>query len=86
MPKKKADCRIGERSYEEFTRIFKNKAAGARLLNINYRLIYEWKKGVVPSALTIAKIHYFGGDAMYILTGQRSIKNGEGGSGADEFV
>lgn len=78
--KKKKDCRIGERTFEEVGRLFKSKIFAARVLGISKNLLYEWKHGTVPSAFYIAKIHYLGGDAMYILTGQRSIKNGEGGN------
>ena len=75
--KKKKDCRIGERAFEEVERLFKSKILARRVLGIGKNSLYEWKHGTVPSAFYIAKIHYLGGDAMYILTGQRSIENGE---------
>lgn len=84
--KKKKECRIGERAFEEVGRLFKSKRFAVRVLGISKSLLYDWKYETVPSAFYIAKIHYLGGDAMYILTGKRSIKNGEGGSGTDDFV
>lgn len=55
-------------------------------MGISRSLLYDWKYGTEPGAFYLAKIHYLGGDVMYILTGKRSIENGEGGSGTDEFV
>lgn len=84
--KKKKDCRFGERAFEEVGRLFKSKILARRALGISKNLLYKWEFGTVPSAFYIAKIHYLGGDAMYILTGKRSVTNGEGGSGTDDFV
>lgn len=62
---------IGKRMVEECCRIFGYQAAAARGLRCNRKLLSEWNNGVTPSTFLVAKMHYCGGDVLYILTGQR---------------
>lgn len=73
MPKGKPQIEIGKRTHEEILRLFQktkdaNKALGIKGNN----LIYDWMRGVAPSAKYLQRMIYCGADVIYILTGVRS--------------
>lgn len=70
----KAQIEIGKRAYEEVLRLFeKTKDANAALGLTNSRNhLYEWMRGVAPSAKYLQRLYYLGADVIYILTGVRS--------------
>ena len=35
------------------------------------RLLWHWRNGRSPSAIWLARLHFCGGDVIYVLTGRR---------------
>ena len=67
-----AEITIGQRAYEEMTRLFEKQIDAVRTLGIkSQRVIYDWMDGVAPSAKYLQRLHYAGADVVYILTGIR---------------
>ena len=63
---------IGQRAFEEVHRIFaKDVDARIALGMKSHQIIYDWMEGGAPSAKYLQRLHYFGADVIYILTGMR---------------
>ena len=62
----KGDIEIGIRMAEE---------AEAKM-HCDRRTVWNWRNGCVPSGMWLAKLHYCGGDVIYVLTGKRGMNNG----------
>ena len=73
MPKTKGDILIGKRTREEVDRIFPSFTVAALALNCDRKCFTMWSHGLTPETMKIAKIHYYGGDVLYILTGKKSV-------------
>lgn len=68
----RAQIEIGKRAYEEILRIFpKITTARKAIGSSNYRILYDWMRGVATSAKYLQRLHYCGADVIYILTGVR---------------
>lgn len=79
MCKLKTDIYVGRRAYKECDRVFGVSEYGGikkakKALGCNRKTIYGWRDGVTPETFYLIRLHYFGADVMYILTGAR--KNG----------
>ena len=77
MSRPKGDILIGRRMYEEIDRLFPSLMAAAKALRCRRSSIYSWADGRVPGCFTLAKLHYLGGDVLYVLTGERSKEDGK---------
>lgn len=76
MPKSKPQIEIGQRAFEEVTRMFASLRVAKKMLGISsQQLLYDWMFGGAPSAKYLQRLHYMGADVIYILTGIRSAKN-----------
>ena len=76
MAKHKADISIGRRMDEECERL-KTKL-GINLGDIALRNTRQcWREGCCPGAFHLQRLHYFGGDVLYVLTGKRREKDGK---------
>ena len=73
MPKVKGDSSIGKRMREEVDRIFPSLTVAASALNCDRKCFTYWSHGLTPETMKLAKIHYYGGDVLYILTGKKSV-------------
>ena len=71
MPRAKADIMIGRRMREEADRIFPSLTCAAKALRCDRKNFTGWGNGDTPSTLYLARIHYYGADVIYILTGKR---------------
>ena len=76
MGKKKGDIEIGHRMVEELHRLFDTQASAARQLRMHRHCFDSWNKGKTPDCIALQKLHYCGGDVMYVLTGRRSFRDG----------
>lgn len=76
MAKRKGDVAIGCRMAEELSRLFPTKKIAAERLGFERKSVLFWSCGTTPSALALARLHYCGGDVIYVLTGKRSVNNG----------
>lgn len=74
MPKKKTNREIGQRMYCEVYRIFGTGNRAATMLGVDHSSVIGWGRGVAPSAMFLAKLLKYGGDVIYVLTGERSEK------------
>lgn len=75
MSNKKGDIFIGKRMVEEINRIFPTKKLACINMGCDRRSFYEWETvGATPSGLHLARLHYCGGDVIYVLTGRRTEK------------
>lgn len=74
MSRPNGDINIGFRMREECDRLFKSCAEAGRALRCDRKNLSSWANGITPDCMHIAKIHYLGGDVIYILTGKRSMK------------
>lgn len=72
MANRKYDCDIGIRFVTECIRIFGTQAEALRRLNAEKTTFYSWRSGSTPSSFWLAKLHYLGGEVMYVLNGKRS--------------
>lgn len=72
MPKSTPRIEIGQRAFEEVSRLFDSQKVAKQMLGISSRqLIYDWMEGVAPSAKYLQRLHYLGADVIYILTGEK---------------
>lgn len=76
MPKKKGDIEIGYRMVEELHQLYDTQASSARQLGVHRHCFNSWNAGVTPDCHVLQKLHYCGGDVMYVLTGRRSFRDG----------
>ena len=70
MAKHKADISIGHRMDEECERLrseLKVNLADIALRNTRH----SWREGCCPGAFHLMRLHYMGGDVLYVLTGKR---------------
>lgn len=67
-----ADIEFGRRAAEETNRLFEGPGEAAKRLRVSRKVIYSWENGTAPSTMSLARLHYCGGDVLYILTGRRS--------------
>lgn len=73
--KTKPPIEIGQRAYAEVIRLFAREKDARLSLGIkSRRLMYDWNRGIAPSAKYLQRLHYLGADVIYILTGMRSKK------------
>lgn len=77
MAGKKGDIEIGKRMVEELHRIFDTQKQASISMGCDRRHLYEWgTNGKTPGGLFLARLYYCGGDVIYVLTGKRSVNNG----------
>ena len=76
MAMQKGDIEIGYRMVEELERVFGSKANAVRQMPCRWNALDSWKDGTTPSGHMLAKLHYHGGDVIYVLTGKRGRKDG----------
>lgn len=75
MPKSTPQIEIGQRAFEEISRMFESLEVAKNMLGISSKqLVYDWMNGVAPSAKYLQRLHYAGADVIYILTGERRVK------------
>ena len=74
MANKKGDIEIGKRMVEEIDRIFDTRKEAFTRMPCNKKVLYSWgNDGVTPHSIYLARLHYCGGDVIYVLTGKRSV-------------
>lgn len=71
MAEKRTDISIGQRMHSECLRLFGYNANITRCLPCTRHVPYKWEEGVALSAKYLARLHYAGGDVIYVLTGRR---------------
>lgn len=71
MPKPKGAIEIGYRMHEEVCRLFKTQADATRRLRCHRHTIAAWSVGGCPDVHYLTRLHYAGGDVLYVLTGRR---------------
>ena len=71
MAKRKFDNDIGKRMTLECLRLFPTNEKAAASLGVSVDSIYRWQYGQAPSAAPLARLHYAGGDVIYVLTGRK---------------
>ena len=71
MAKHKGDIEIGRRAFEEVYRVFQNFEKAASAMGCERKLFYAWNDGKTPGGHNLAKMHYYGCDVLYVLTGKR---------------
>ena len=72
---KKGDIEIGKRMAEEVFRIFATQKQACESIGCRRQNIHHWgTAGTTPSGLHLARLHYCGGDVIYVLTGRRTEK------------
>jgi hypothetical protein len=76
VSKHKGDIEIGRRMVDELVRIFGTKAKAIRCLKCGRHNVDYWHDGGTPGGYMLAKLHYFGGDVIYVLTGIREKEDG----------
>lgn len=69
--RKVADISIGKRAYQEVLRLFPKMKDAESIIGCKNYTIYEWNKGVSPSAIYLARLLELGADIQWILTGRR---------------
>ena len=73
MPKSTPQIEIGQRAFEEVSRLFDSQKVAKEMLGISsQQLLYDWMAGVAPSAKYLQRLHYLGADVIYILTGDKN--------------
>ena len=77
MPKHRCGVEIGYRFGEELYRIFGTQANAVRRFKCARENFRTWALGGAPGGYMLAKLHYCGGDVLYVLTGKRSIEYGK---------
>lgn len=70
----KGDITIGYRAYEEVLRLFPRMKDAMAALGCRENNIYQWGRGIAPSAKSLARLLEVGADVPYILIGRRSGK------------
>lgn len=76
MGKHKGDIEIGRRMIEELERVFGSQCNAIKRLPVNRHAVDHWREGATPGGQMLARLHYFGGDVIYVLTGKRRHNNG----------
>ena len=76
MAKHIGDIEIGQRMVEELYRIFGEHATIIKRFGCGKNCLASWNEGGTPGGYMLQKLHYFGGDVMYVLTGKRRSKDG----------
>lgn len=76
MAKQKADIEIGHRMVDELVRVFGSQAKAIRQMPLERHSVDYWKDGGTPGGYMLAKLHYWGGDVIYVLTGRRGTEDG----------
>ncbi len=71
MGKRNGDIEMGHRMLEELHRLYGTSASVVRNFRCNYNTMYSWEMGATPGGVFLAKLHYVGGDVIYVLTGKR---------------
>lgn len=71
MGKRKGDIEIGHRMLEELHRMYGTNSSVVKNFGCNYNTMYSWEMGSTPGGAVLAKLHYVGGDVLYVLTGKR---------------
>lgn len=74
MAKHKGDILIGQRMAEEIYRLFPTNNSAARAFHCDRKIFRYWQLGGTPSGFYLARLHYLGGDVIYLLTGKRGGK------------
>lgn len=74
MCKQKGDIAIGHRMIDELVRLFGTQAEAIRSFPCNKHSVDNWRDGGTPGGYMLAKLHYCGGDVLYVLTGKRGGK------------
>lgn len=74
MGRRKGERVIGERMYEELIRLFPNQTVAkmTRALGCDRKMPWHWRNGDTPQTIFLQRLHYLGGDVLYVLTGCRS--------------
>ena len=72
MAKVKGDITIGQRMAEEVRRVCTDRKIKLDLFAPR-NLRKDWQTGVIPGGLYLARLHYFGGDVIYVLTGRKGV-------------
>ena len=64
---------IGHRMAEELLRMFPDESIRGicKKLGADRRAIADWERGNTPTTVFLQRLHYLGGDVMYVLTGHR---------------
>lgn len=75
--KHKGNIEIGYRMSEELIRIFGTRANVIRQFPCGKNAFDYWQGGGTPGGYMLERLHYHGGDVLYVLTGKRSKKNGK---------
>jgi hypothetical protein len=74
MAKHKGDITIGHRMVEEVYRVFDSHSDAIKRLCCGKNAISHWKDGGTPGGFVLARLHHFGGDVIYVLTGKRGVE------------
>ena len=73
MPKSTPQIEIGQRAFEEVSRLFDSQKVAKEMLGLSSgQLLYDWMQGVAPSAKYLQRLHNLGADVIYILTGEKN--------------
>lgn len=75
MAKLKASAEIGNRLADELLRMFPNETIKGicKKVGADRRALSNWRRGDVPSTIYLQRLHYLGGDVIYVLTGKRHV-------------
>ena len=71
MARQKGDIEIWHRMVDELVRLFGTKAEAIRQFRCERHSVDNWQNGGTPGGYALAKLHYLGGDVLYVLTGKR---------------
>lgn len=71
MAKHKGDIEIGQRMVEEVYRVFGSHNNAIKCLKCGKNALAYWREGGTPGGFVLARLHYFGGDVLYVLTGKK---------------
>lgn len=75
MAIQKGDIEIGHRMVDELVRLFGTKAEAVRRFQCERNCIDHWQDGGTPGGYMLQKLHFHGGDVLYVLTGKREDKD-----------
>ena len=75
MGNRKGDIEMGHRMIKELLRIYGSKSKIVRNFGCAHLTLYGWEMGNTPGGAFLAKLHYAGGDVIWVLTGRR-VDNG----------
>lgn len=71
MGKRKGNIEIGFRMVDELIRLFGTQANAVRQMQCERHNMDYWNTGGTPGGYMLQKLHYCGGDVIYVLTGER---------------